>query len=39
MLTFALCTFALLSGPICGGIGWHAWNRQARERGRNGTSG
>jgi hypothetical protein len=24
--------FALLSGPICGGIQWHYWNRT---RGRN----
>jgi len=27
-----LSAFALLSGPICGGIQWHHWNRgRARE--------
>jgi hypothetical protein len=27
-----LSAFALMSGPICGGIHWHHWNRdKARE--------
>ena len=27
-----LSAFALLSGPICGGIQWHYWNRDALPR-------
>ena len=31
-LLIGLSAFALLSGPICGGIQWHHWNRErARE--------
>jgi hypothetical protein len=31
-ILIGLGAFALLSGPICGGIQWHHWNRA---RGRN----
>jgi hypothetical protein len=33
-LLYALCVLALLSGPICGGIQWHHWNRLQRRRDR-----
>ncbi|HWA88656.1 MAG TPA: hypothetical protein VG889_01380 [Rhizomicrobium sp.] len=32
-ILYALGTFALVSGRVCGGIQWHRWNRQSRRRG------
>ena len=37
-ILYALGTFALIGGRICGGIQWHHWNRERRRRAREETS-
>ncbi|MBV9990263.1 MAG: hypothetical protein JOZ72_03140 [Alphaproteobacteria bacterium] len=33
-ILYALGTFALIGGRICGGVQWHRWNRERRRQAR-----